>query len=592
MSRLNSLYYKIVVALMVFSLAPVMISGLRLLSLAQQTGVQSEGLQRMQVEFLAYVAYTAVGTLLLALFVSSQLSVSLMRLLQWIQAWRTAAENENIAAASETPADELHALNASKAEQLQHIRQALSEQKDEAGMLAAAFGRMSDVLLQYKQMLDVQMQDRNRAIEQRARQLQAAAEVGRAAATIRDLDELLTQSARLISQRFAYDHTGIFLLDESRQYAILKAASSEGGLQMLIRGHRLNVAESSIVGYVAATQQPRIALDVGADSVHFKNPYLPNTRSEMALPLIVGSEGGEKAAGGARGGGPAGRRVLGVLDIQSNHPNAFDQEDIETLQILADQIAIAIENAHLFIENQNALTEMRDALEASRRAYGEISLEAWRQLLQRRPDFGYTCGTDNLPIPVSAGWSAEMQVAVSRPEVTLLQTAHIDADTVIVPIKIRDQLAGLVKLRKPESSTTSGSAVDSGAVDSAAADGGAGSHWTASEIALMETLSDQLGVALESARLYEETQRRAERERLAGEITAKLRASNQPEAILQTAVAELRRALQVRKAQVFIHASPPTDTAPDATASGQTPDQDGGGPDGGAADSAGERSSS
>ena len=585
MSRLNSLFYKIILTIIVLSLLPAAITGLRLLTLNEKilqqaanqytipVTVTNQINQTLNHEFTAYLAYTLLGVLILAIFVSGQLNGSLLRLLEWVNTWLAAEAGRS------HPTEQ----------QITEAQHTLVQQKDESGLLASAIAQMGSELLHLEQKLKSQEQARYQAVGQRARQLQAAAEVGRAAATIRDLDELLTQSVRLISQRFGYDHAGIFLLDDNGQYAVLRAASSEGGLQMLVRGHRLNVigaagdtpaasAATSIVGYVAATLQPRIALDVGVDSVHFKNPYLPKTRSEMALPLIVGSI--ETAADSPASGitsdaagasqpirpGRLPRRLLGVLDIQSNQPNAFVQEDIETLQILADQIAIAIENAYLFIENQNVLAEMRAALESSRRAYGEISLEAWRKLLQRRPDFGYSCAVDNIPVPVNLDWSAEMQVAVTRPEASDLQTVHIDSDTLVIPIKIRDQLAGLIKLRKP---------IGEGSQPTQPVQSAYQSHWTNNEISLMETLSDQLSVALESARLYEETQRRAERERLAGEITAKLRASNQPEAILQTAVKELRRALQASKAQVLIHTSHPDgeDSAKQPGASQRAPAQ-------------------
>src|SRR3990170_691505 len=178
-------------------------------------------------------------------------------------------------------------------------------------------------------LLDARPEQAEEASDRRAIQLQTAAEIARDATMIHDLDTLLNQVVQLITRRFGYYHAGIFLIDETRQFAVLRAASSEGGRRMLQRGHRLPVGRMGIVGYVTDLGQSRVALDVGDDSVHFANPDLPDTRSEIALPLRVGE------------------RVTGALDAQSTEPNAFDEDDVLALQAMADQIAIAIENANL-----------------------------------------------------------------------------------------------------------------------------------------------------------------------------------------------------------------------------------------------------
>ncbi len=126
------------------------------------------------------------------------------------------------------------------------------------------------------------------ALQRRAIQLQTAAEVSRDASAVRDLPELLNRIVTLIRDRFGFYHAGIFLLDDAQEYAVLQAASSEGGRRMLARGHRLTVGETGIVGYVTGTGEARIALDVGEDAAFFDNPDLPATRSEMALPRVRG----------------------------------------------------------------------------------------------------------------------------------------------------------------------------------------------------------------------------------------------------------------------------------------------------------------
>jgi len=195
-----------------------------------------------------------------------------------------------------------------------------------------------------------ELEDTSRLFEETARQsqrradlLQASAQVSRAVAQIRDLDQLLPQVTQLISRHFGFYHAGIFLTDGTGRHAVLRAANSSGGQRMLARQHRLGVGSEGIVGYVTGTGQPRIALDVGADATYFDNPDLPDTRSEMALPLRTGGT------------------LIGALDVQSTKVRAFDQEDIAVLTLMADQIATAIENARLFEQAQVALAEAEGA---------------------------------------------------------------------------------------------------------------------------------------------------------------------------------------------------------------------------------------
>jgi len=194
--------------------------------------------------------------------------------------------------------------------------------------------------------------------QRRATQLATAAAVARDATAILDVDHLLDQAVHLISEQFGFYHAGVFLLDEHDEYAILQAASSEGGRRMLERGHKLRVGEVGIVGYVASTGEPRIALDVGQDATHFANPDLPDTRSEMALPLKVQE------------------RVVGVLDVQSTHEAAFSEDDVAVLQTMADQLATAIANARLFEQAQRRARRERLIREITARIRSAVDVES------------------------------------------------------------------------------------------------------------------------------------------------------------------------------------------------------------------------
>ena len=178
------------------------------------------------------------------------------------------------------------------------------------------------------------------AMTRRTIQLQTGNEVSRAASSILDLDELLPTVVELIRSHFGYYYIGIFLLNETKSSAVLKAATGEMGRVMLASHHRLEVGESSMIGWCIAHRQARIALDVGGDAVHFKNPNLPLTRSEVALPLISRGE------------------VIGAMTIQSDVPSAFSPADISSLQSMADHLANAMENARLFAERALLISEL------------------------------------------------------------------------------------------------------------------------------------------------------------------------------------------------------------------------------------------
>ena len=340
------------------------------------------------------------------------------------------------------------------------------------------------------------VEERTRDLERRTRYLEAATTIARDIASELTLDALLERVVQAISGRFGFYHAGIFLLDPSGEWAELQAASSEGGRRMIERGHRLHVGSEGIVGYVIAQGHPRVVMDVGEDTVYFDNPDLPDTRSEIALPLRARGE------------------IIGVLDVQSREPAAFGPDDVTALQTLADQVALAISNARLF-------RQVKESLETERRAFGELSRQAWQYLLQVQTDLGFLSDARGT-VPAGDLWEPQMETAVRSGRVA---PQH---GTVAVPIKVRGQVIGVVDGRKPE---------------------GTGA-WTSKEIDLLQALTSRLGVALESARLYQETRRRAVQEQLLGEIAARMRESLDLETVLRTAAEELFQTLEAERVVV------------------------------------------
>lgn len=370
-------------------------------------------------------------------------------------------------------------------------------------------------LQKQRESLEETVRERTRDLQQRSIQLQVAAEVARDATTAHELDELLHQAVDLIRSRFGFYHAGIFLVDESREYAVLRAATGAAGRQMLEQGHRLKVGEVGIVGYVTDQGTARIALDVGTDAVHFANPLLPETHSEMALPLRLGE------------------RVIGALDVQSREASAFDEDDVAVLQTMADQLAVAIENASLLHQMQQTVRELEVA-------YGRHTQEAWRTVARTsKQPLGYRYRRLDVEPVVDPPQEARQAWLQGQTVTTTVQPetgtdGQGDTHAVAVPIKFRDQVIGVFNIRST------------------------GDTISPEAVSLVEEVVSRLALALENARLLEETQRRGVRDRLIANITAQVRSSMDPETILQTAVRELGAALGTDR--TFVKLS--TDTQP------------------------------
>jgi PAS domain S-box-containing protein len=366
--------------------------------------------------------------------------------------------------------------------------------------ISALYGRQNRLSGRLVVLHDITQRKRaEEALQRRALQLQTAAEVSRDAAGVHDLSELLNRIVGLIRDRFGFYHAGVFLLDEAGEYAVLQAAASEGGRRMLARGHRLKVGETGIVGYVTRSGEPRIALDVGEDAVFFDNPDLPATRSEMALPLRV------------RG------RVIGALDVQSRQPAAFDENDVTTLQTMADQLALAIERARLFEEMELAMHELE-------MAYAQTTEEAWRTVARRsdRPQ-GYRYRRLSLE-PVGGqtpealrAWQ-QGQTVVGDGSSRGIADGRGAATAVAVPIKLRDQVIGVLNLRSARGPIS------------------------AEVIAFAEEVAGRLALAMENARLLEGTRQRAARDRMVTEIATRMRGTLDLDTVMRSALEGLSQA--------------------------------------------------
>lgn len=380
---------------------------------------------------------------------------------------------------------------------------------DEFGLLANAFNVMSARLREVIGSLEERVAERTAELEgastlseKRAAELKTVSEVARAVSTEVDFEKLLALITSVVSSEFGFYHVGVFLIDRLNNEAVLRSANSPGGKRMIERKHTLAIGQVGIVGNVAATAVPRIAHDVGEDATFFNNPDLPETRSEMALPLRLHGQ------------------VIGVLDVQSREQNAFTQADVETLSILADQLAIAIENSRLLAESKQALVE-------SQMLYGEYLSSAWeRKTNWKATGYHYVPGSGRtLDQPVD--WD-EAQSALRSGRVTIAEREDSTL-AIAVPIRLQNQVIGILDIRSSESSR----------------------EWSEDEISMLEAIADRLGLALENARLFEETSGRAAREHAVAEITTRIRETNDPQVMIRTAIEELQRVLKVSRVEII-----------------------------------------
>lgn len=376
---------------------------------------------------------------------------------------------------------------------------------DEINTLAVSFNLMTDRLKETLGSLEKRVAERTADVEmarllseRRAEELQHISEISRIISSEQRLDTLLSLISRLVSEKFDFYHTGIFLIDDTHQFAVLQATNSEGGRKMLARGHRLEVGHTGLVGNVAHTGQARIALDVGSDAVYFDNPELPGTRSEMSLPLNL------------RGA------TIGVLDVQSTKPGAFTENGAKTLSILADQIAIAIDNARLFGQNKQALAEVQSL-------YNQYLRQEWNTFGREEKQVGYyqsLLGGRPLHKPI---YSEEIDLALQKGIVVVVDNKNGGKShpSIAVPLRLRGQTIGVLNIKAPT----------------------AHRRWSKDEVNLAQAVSDRLALALDNARLLFESQRQTAKEQKIGEVTAKIGASINMRNVLQTAVEELGRAL-------------------------------------------------
>lgn len=349
----------------------------------------------------------------------------------------------------------------------------------------------------YRLTLEQQVAARTEEAHQHANDFQAVAELGQIIISSRELNPMLQRAVQFIADRLGFYQVGVFLLDETRQWVVLEAASSQGGQEMLEHHLQLRVGQQGIIGHVAERRRAYITADVANDPYYLTLVELPHTRSEAALPLIYQGE------------------LVGVLDVQSRKPAAFTEETVRVLEVLADNLAVAIQNV-------SHAEEIEKTLERLTRYQEEEVLRLWQKTLRRHVGrLGYFYDRAQVSLlsadtPLLAAVPAEVDqpVTLTTPEGT---------QRLVVPLRVRERTVGrfVFEAERP---------------------------WTPDELGVVEAVVAQLGLALENAQLLEESRQRAVFERTTSEVTANIRKEVEIEAVLERALAELGKALGAERA--------------------------------------------
>ncbi len=378
----------------------------------------------------------------------------------------------------------------------------------------------------------------------RALQLETVAEISREVSSSLIVDNLLRQAVDLVRERFNFYHAAVFLVDNTGEYAVIREATGEAGAQMKRAGHKLGVGSKSLVGRTTLEREALVVNDVSKDQTYYANPLLPDTKAEACLPLRVGD------------------RILGVLDVQSTRVYAFTNENIKILQILADQLAVAVVNSELFAEAQERLSQHRLLHHVTTAAASSTTIEEAlnsavqglqvtlggdqisillankeQKTLEVRSSIGYPNDESaRLKIPFGVGitgWVASHRQAQRINDVTK-DSRYIAVNPKVrselaIPLIYRNEVLGVLNVESPRLNA-----------------------YTENDEEMLGTLAGSLAAIIAHSRLLEQFRQQIERERLLYEITNKIRRTTDPQKILAVTADELSKAMNTRRTDIVV----------------------------------------
>jgi nitrate/nitrite-specific signal transduction histidine kinase len=384
------------------------------------------------------------------------------------------------------------------------------ENPDEIGNLAVAFNNMAQQLRLLVTNLEEQVSERTLDLEKRVDQVRTAAEVARDATAETDMDDLLYQTATMLADRFNFHHVGIYLTDSNNKYAVLMATNGNNEQELKIREHKIEIGYDTLVGHVTQNGTPQFVSYTQTEGQTYQHPILEDTRSQLVLPLQVGS------------------RILGAVDIHDLESNAFDQDDVAIFRTMADQISVAIQKIELRNEVEQTLRELESST-------GQFTREAWRTFI---PDSDSSLGYRFRQLRV------EKTDDLSEATLAALQKGHTvvlsenDANnytTIALPIKIRGEVVGVLDLKYEAADIPSTSKP------------------------MLEEIANRLSLVLENTRLIEAAQKRVQLERLFTEITSSIRENLDMDTVLQSAVQEIGKNFRYDEVEIRMGIPPQAD---------------------------------
>lgn len=336
------------------------------------------------------------------------------------------------------------------------------------------------------------------------------------------LNEVLRDAVEQMRESYpTIYHAQIFLIDDTRQNARLVASTGEVGKMLIERQHSLPVGSQSVIGQVTARRKPIVTRANAGDGIHRRNEFLPDTVVEAAFPMLIGDT------------------VIGALDLQSKTDDAFADDEVPIFQALADNIAIAIDNARLFEEtekrlreNQMLMTQTEEAASEVERLNQRLTGQFWEDyLMQQTSTSGLNIDLAEQSSHPDNVWTPGLQQAISRNESVKNQQA--DKQIISVPLRVRGQAVGAMEFELADNNPLA-----------------------AEDIAMIEEVSEQLGLAAESNRLFETSQRMAQREALVNEIATRLQSSNNVEMTLNAAAHSLKEVLKANRVVIRLGTPP------------------------------------
>ena len=367
---------------------------------------------------------------------------------------------------------------------------------DEIGVLASAFNSMTNQLQSTLIGLENRVAERTKDFERSALELETIAVVTREISIIRDMDTLLKVSVDLIRERFEYYHVGIYLIEERTEFAFLRAASGAAAEQLLDEKYKVRVGQTGLVGNVTRAGYA----DMATGAIHFDNPMLPETQSQIVLPLRNHNI------------------TIGALDIQASTPAAFAKKDVQIFQTLADQLSAAIENAQLSQKIEGSLAQLTAVNRLQTQQMWQAAINQ-----QERPSYEYDglqirAVPNNLPDDLLKKLENGKPVMINENN---QDNSGQEKTALLIPLVVLGQVIGVIGLEQENPDH----------------------KWTDQELAIAQAAANRAGLTLENARLIEESQRRAIKERTIFESTARIGSALNIENILQTTVEELEKVL-------------------------------------------------